>query len=186
MELPEILTIHLKRFRHEPMFSSKISSHIAFPIRGLDMKPWISRGKLCSSLYFLWIPVTSSSTKLRLDCASKVTTYDLVAVIVHHGTAGGGHYTCYALNEPSAQWMEFDDSSARPVSAETVANCQAYVLFYQKRRSNEMGDFRRHIANLTQQELDAQSSIVTRFYDENDLTIFIVCRWRPVTVLHFL
>jgi len=44
VELPEILTIHLKRFRHEPMFSSKISSHIAFPIRGLDMKPWTSRG----------------------------------------------------------------------------------------------------------------------------------------------
>lgn len=53
VELPEILTIHLKRFRHEPMFSSKISSHIAFPIRGLDMKPWISRGKFlpCCKYY---------------------------------------------------------------------------------------------------------------------------------------
>lgn len=95
---------------------------------------------------------------ITLDCTSKITTYDLVAVIVHHGTAGGGHYTCYALNEPSSQWMEYDDSSVRPVSVETVANCQAYVLFYQKRRTNEMEDFRRHIANLTQQELDSQSS----------------------------
>lgn len=92
------------------------------------------------------------------DCTSKVTVYDLVAVIVHHGTAGGGHYTCYALNGPSGQWMEFDDSSVRPVSSETVANCQAYVLFYQKRRTNEMEDFRRHIDNLAQQDLDAQSS----------------------------
>ena len=81
----------------------------------------------------------------------------MVAVIVHHGTAGGGHYTCYALNEPSSQWMEFDDSLARPVTVDTVANCQAYVLFYQKRRTNEMEDFRRHITNLTQQELEAQS-----------------------------
>lgn len=95
-----------------------------------------------------------------LDCSSKITIYDLIAVIVHHGTAGGGHYTCYALNEPSSQWMEFDDSSARPVSVETVANCQAYVLFYRKRRTNEMDDFFRHIANLTHQELDAQSSTV--------------------------
>ena len=93
-----------------------------------------------------------------LDCTSKVTTYDLVAVIVHHGTAGGGHYTCYALNEPSSQWMEFDDSSVRPVSVETVASCQAYVLFYRKRTTNELDDFRRHINNLAQQELDAQSS----------------------------
>lgn len=115
-----------------------------------------------------------------------------MAVIVHHGTAGGGHYTCYALNEPSSQWIEFDDSSARPVSIETVANCQAYVLFYQKRRSNEMADFRRHIANLTQQELDAQSSTVTISWYTCILkskmvkccTIFL--RWRPVAVLHFL
>lgn len=81
-----------------------------------------------------------------------------MAVIVHHGTAGGGHYTCYALNEPSSQWIEFDDSSVRPVSAETVASCQAYVLFYRKRTTNELDDFRRHINNLAQQELDAQSS----------------------------
>lgn len=93
-----------------------------------------------------------------VDCKSKVTTYDLAAVIVHHGTAGGGHYTCYALNEQSSQWIEFDDSSARPVSVETVANCQAYVLFYQKRPTNELEDFRRHIDNLTQQDLDAQAS----------------------------
>ncbi|XP_046437438.1 ubiquitin carboxyl-terminal hydrolase 20-like [Daphnia pulex] len=145
--LPEVLTIHLKRFRHEPLFSSKISSHISFPIRGLDMKPWLSR-----------------------DCSSKITTYDLVAVIVHHGTAGGGHYTCYALNEPSSQWMEFDDSSARPVSVETVANCQAYVLFYQKRRTSEMEDFRRHIANLTQQELEARSN-------GGLLQFYISCKW---------
>ncbi|KAI9555211.1 hypothetical protein GHT06_017726 [Daphnia sinensis] len=145
--LPEVLTIHLKRFRHEPMFSSKISSHISFPIRGLDMKPWLSR-----------------------DCSSKITIYDLTAVIVHHGTAGGGHYTCYALNEPSSQWMEFDDSSARPVSVETVANCQAYVLFYRKRRTNEMDDFRRHIANLTHQELDAQSN-------GGLLQFYISCKW---------
>ena len=46
VQLPEVLTIHLKRFRNEPLFSSKISSHIAFPLRGLEMKPWISRGVL--------------------------------------------------------------------------------------------------------------------------------------------
>nr|CAG4645048.1 EOG090X0BKI [Leptodora kindtii] len=123
VQLPEVLTIHLKRFRNEPLFSSKISSHIAFPLRGLEMKPWISR-----------------------ECTSSVTTYDLVGVIVHHGTAGGGHYTCYALNEPAEQWVEFDDSSARPVSPETVANCQSYVLFYRK-SCEEMQDFRSHVAN---------------------------------------
>lgn len=84
--------------------------------------------------------------------------YDLTAVIVHHGTAGGGHYTCYALNEPTEQWIEFDDSSARPVSVDTVANCQAYVLFYRKRRTKEMEDFCQHYGKLAEQGLDAQTS----------------------------
>ena len=34
LELPEILSIHLKRFRHELMYSSKISSHVSFPLEG--------------------------------------------------------------------------------------------------------------------------------------------------------
>lgn len=53
-----------------------------------------------------------------------------MSVICHHGTAGGGHYTCYALNCQSQQWFEFDDQYVTQVSPETVQNCEAYVLFY--------------------------------------------------------
>lgn len=67
---------------------------------------------------------------LHKDCISKVTTYELFSVICHHGTAGGGHYTCYALN--SGQWYEYDDQFVTEVSAETVQACEAYVLFYRK------------------------------------------------------
>lgn len=105
--MPEVLCVHLKRFRHELMFSSKISSTVSFPMKGLDMRPY-----------------------LHADCVSQVTEYELFSVICHHGTAGGGHYTCYALN--SGQWYEFDDQCVTRVSAETVQNCEAYVLFYRK------------------------------------------------------
>ena len=111
-------------------------------------------------ILMLWILI------FDLECTSKVTSYDLVGVVVHHGTAGGGHYTSYALNEPSSQWIEFDDSSTRPVSVDTVANCQAYVLFYCK-QSKDMKDFRRHIDNITQQDFNAQSGI-------NDLWLYLV------------
>ena len=37
MELPEVLCIHLKRFHHEFMFSTKICSYVKFPLEGLDM-----------------------------------------------------------------------------------------------------------------------------------------------------
>lgn len=107
MQLPEVLCVHLKRFRHELMFSSKISSSVGFPLRGLDMRPYVHEG-----------------------CTSRVTTYDLFSVICHHGTAGGGHYTCYALNQD--QWYEFDDQYVTRVGADTVQSCEAYVLFYRK------------------------------------------------------
>lgn len=107
MQLPEVLCIHLKRFRHELMFSTKISSFVSFPLRGLDVHPY-----------------------LHTDCVSNVATYELFSVICHQGTAGGGHYTCYSLN--GNQWYEFDDQYVTKVSAETVQACEAYVLFYRK------------------------------------------------------
>ncbi|CAG9857612.1 unnamed protein product [Phyllotreta striolata] len=107
LQLPEVLCVHLKRFRHELMFSSKISSTVSFPLRGLDMRPY-----------------------LHVDCASKVSSYELFSVICHHGTAGGGHYTCFAAN--SGQWYEFDDQYVTKVSADKVRDCEAYVLFYRK------------------------------------------------------
>lgn len=109
IELPEVLCIHLKRFRHEVMYSSKISSHVSFPLEGLDMSPFIHKSYPCG-----------------------VTTYDLSSVICHHGTAGSGHYTAYSLNYLTDQWYEFDDQYVTAVDAEVVRNCEAYVLFYRK------------------------------------------------------
>lgn len=109
LKLPEILCIHLKRFRHEYMYSSKISSFVSFPMEGLEMR-----------------------SHLHKDCKDQVTTYNLVAVICHHGTAGGGHYTAYGFNYSNQTWYEFDDQVVTEVDVRQVENCEAYVLFYRK------------------------------------------------------
>ncbi|XP_013775645.2 ubiquitin carboxyl-terminal hydrolase 20-like isoform X2 [Limulus polyphemus] len=109
LQLPEVLCIHLKRFRHEVMFSSKISSFVSFPLEGLDMSPFLHK-----------------------NCPRETTTYDLVAAICHHGTASCGHYTAYALNYLNDQWYEFDDQYVTAVDPQVVKNCEAYVLFYRK------------------------------------------------------
>lgn len=114
LQLPEVLCIHLKRFRHEVMFSSKISNYVSFPLDGLDMSPF-----------------------LHQDCPRGVTTYDLTALICHDGTAGSGHYRAYALNCLNEQWYEFDDQYVTSVDPQMVQNCEAYVLFYRK-SSDEM------------------------------------------------
>lgn len=106
LELPEMMCIQLKRFRHD---LSKISSPVNFPLVGLDMRPYLHK-----------------------DCKSKISMYDLTAVICHHGTANGGHYTSFAKHELTGKWFEFDDQLVTEVSPEVVQNSEAYVLFYRK------------------------------------------------------
>ncbi|XP_035684989.1 ubiquitin carboxyl-terminal hydrolase 20-like isoform X1 [Branchiostoma floridae] len=124
LELPEILCIHLKRFRHEVMYSTKINNYVSFPLEGLDLRPFMAK-----------------------ESQSQVTTYDLVAVICHHGTANGGHYTAYCMNHLNGQWYEFDDMYVTEVMESAVTNAEAYVLFYRK-RNEEMERERHKVANL--------------------------------------
>uniref|UniRef100_A0A8C6UI75 Ubiquitin carboxyl-terminal hydrolase n=1 Tax=Neogobius melanostomus TaxID=47308 RepID=A0A8C6UI75_9GOBI len=109
LKLPEILCIHLKRFRHEVMYSYKIGNHVSFPLEGLDMRPFLAK-----------------------ESPSQVSTYDLLSVICHHGTAGSGHYIAYCQNVINGQWYEFDDQYVTEVHETVVQNAEAYVLFYRK------------------------------------------------------
>ncbi|XP_072816370.1 ubiquitin carboxyl-terminal hydrolase 20 [Vicugna pacos] len=115
LRLPEILCIHLKRFRHEVMYSFKISSHVSFPLEGLDLRPFLAK-----------------------ECTSQITTYDLLSVICHHGTAGSGHYIAYCQNVINGQWYEFDDQYVTEVHETVVQNAEAYVLFYRKSSEEAM------------------------------------------------
>ncbi|MGH0141985.1 UNVERIFIED_CONTAM: hypothetical protein FKN15_043227 [Acipenser sinensis] len=109
LRLPEILCIHLKRFRHEVMYSFKINSHVSFPLEGLELRPFLAK-----------------------ESPSQITTYDLLSVICHHGTAGSGHYIAYCQNVINGQWYEFDDQYVTEVHETVVQSAEAYVLFYRK------------------------------------------------------
>uniref|UniRef100_A0A3B4F5B0 Ubiquitin carboxyl-terminal hydrolase n=1 Tax=Pundamilia nyererei TaxID=303518 RepID=A0A3B4F5B0_9CICH len=118
--LPEILCIHLKRFRHELMFSTKISTHVSFPLDGLDLQPFLAK-----------------------DSSAQTTSYDLLSVICHHGTASNGHYIAYCRNDVNNLWYEFDDQSVTEVSEACVQNAEAYVLFYKKSNEDAVKERRR-------------------------------------------
>ncbi|CAH0717845.1 unnamed protein product, partial [Brenthis ino] len=108
IRLPEVLCVHLKRFRHELMFSAKVAARVSFPINDLNMAPYTHK-----------------------ECTSKVSRYALTAVICHAGTAGGGHYTC-AARGPDGCWRAYDDAAVLPLAPHHLAACEAYVLFYRK------------------------------------------------------
>lgn len=118
--LPEILCIHLKRFRHELMFSTKIGTHVSFPLEGLDLQPFLAK-----------------------DSSAQTTNYDLLSVICHHGTASSGHYIAYCRNDTNNVWYEFDDQSVTEVSESCVQNAEAYVLFYKKSNEDAVKERRR-------------------------------------------
>ncbi|KPI98358.1 Ubiquitin carboxyl-terminal hydrolase 3 [Papilio xuthus] len=106
--LPNVLCLHLKRFRWHNYFRTKVDTSISFPLRALDMSRF----------------VPGSPPRDHL--------YDLAAVIVHHGSgAGSGHYTAFAINEE--QWFHFNDQTVRASDAAAVASCKPYILFYIRR-----------------------------------------------------
>ncbi|XP_043229020.1 ubiquitin carboxyl-terminal hydrolase 20-like [Amphibalanus amphitrite] len=147
LELPEVLTIHLKRFRHELVFSTKLGTQVEFPLVGLDMAPYLHR-----------------------QSRGQVTVYDLAAVVCHHGTAGAGHYTAYALNEPSGAWYEYDDQYVTEVGADTVQSCQAYVLFY--RKSCEASNQRRQRATELLRRARADPSLLPYYVSRQWISRF--------------
>lgn len=71
--------------------------------------------------------------------------YDLYAVICHSGGLHGGHYYAYAKHPGANVWFEFNDSYVAQVDEETVANAEAYVLFYEQKTPSTKIDERERV-----------------------------------------
>lgn len=137
-KLPEILILHLKRFKYADLihfshclrFSQfsrkKLNSVVDFPIE-LDVGNYLD----------------SSKELAKGEC----TKYSLVAVSVsnpsshrnsaknHIGSLYGGHYIAHCLktndkNVPN--WYIFDDQTVTEVKDKSVICKDAYLLFYQR------------------------------------------------------
>ena len=113
--LPPILIVHLKRFKYNDygQVASKNNANIDFPLEGWDLSEHVkSKGAVT--------PI-----------------YDLYAVSNHIGSLRSGHYTSFSLTRFDEQWVEFNDSSPRPVTQNAVIqkSSSAYVLFYNRSAS---------------------------------------------------
>ncbi|XP_069879852.1 ubiquitin carboxyl-terminal hydrolase 49 isoform X1 [Dipodomys merriami] len=113
--LPQVLRLHLKRFRWSGRnHREKIGVHVAFD-QVLTMEPYCCRDMLSS-----------------LD--KETFAYDLSAVVMHHGKGfGSGHYTAYCYNTEGGFWVHCNDSKLNVCSVEEVCKTQAYILFYTQR-----------------------------------------------------
>nr|XP_057931023.1 ubiquitin carboxyl-terminal hydrolase 3 isoform X1 [Doryrhamphus excisus] len=110
-KLPKVLCLHLKRFHWTAFLRNKVDTYVEFPLKDLDMTGYL-------------LEQESSQSESCL--------YDLVAIVVHHGSGvGSGHYTAYSSHE--GRWYHFNDSTVTLVSEETVRKAKAYILFYVER-----------------------------------------------------
>ncbi|CAH2035036.1 unnamed protein product [Thlaspi arvense] len=110
-KLPDILVIHLKRFTYSRYFKNKIDTFVDFPIHDLDLSKYV----------------------MNKDGQSYL--YELYAISNHYGGLGGGHYTAYAKLMDENKWYDFDDSHVSSVNESDIKTSAAYVLFYQRVRS---------------------------------------------------
>ncbi|XP_041634557.1 ubiquitin carboxyl-terminal hydrolase 43 [Cheilinus undulatus] len=130
--LPDILILHLKRFRQVGERRNKLTTFVHFPLTSLDMTPhMVNRGHATHQ------PPLQPGWKQprRPDLAPPDFLYDLYAVCNHHGGMHGGHYTAFCRNSVDGQWYSYDDSSAEPVPEAEVCTRGAYILFYQRRHT---------------------------------------------------
>ncbi|XBW37290.1 hypothetical protein QEN19_002872 [Hanseniaspora menglaensis] len=111
-ELPDILCVHLKRFKNQSSFSDKINELINFPLENFDLAPYVTKSD-----------------------SGKEYIYDLIGVDNHYGGIGGGHYTAFAKNFNDDNWYYFNDSRVTKENVEDSVTEAAYLLFYKRRCS---------------------------------------------------
>ncbi|GAA6105264.1 ubiquitin carboxyl-terminal hydrolase 43 [Tachysurus ichikawai] len=131
--LPDILILHLKRFRQVGERRNKLSTLVRFPLTALDMAPHMVKRGNCTRLPSTWKQQPHHRTETGQHPEDFL--YDLYAVCNHHGGMHGGHYTAYCRNSVDGQWYGYDDSSVEPVPEGEVCTRGAYILFYQRRNS---------------------------------------------------
>uniref|UniRef100_G3NL37 Ubiquitin carboxyl-terminal hydrolase n=1 Tax=Gasterosteus aculeatus aculeatus TaxID=481459 RepID=G3NL37_GASAC len=117
-KLPKVLCLHLKRFHWTAFLRNKVDTYVEFPLKGLDMRCYL----------------LEPENSLPENCL-----YDLVAVVVHHGSGvGSGHYTAYGSHE--SQWYHFNDSTVTLTNEDVVRKAKAYILFYVERTEHVASD----------------------------------------------
>lgn len=115
--LPKVLIIHLKRFIYSKSGSQKLQKVIDYPLE-------LTIGK----------ELLSPNIRNKYSTAQK--TYNLFAVVYHHGrNAWGGHYTSDVCH-PLHGWIRADDTRLKIVPANYVLKPtqgkDPYMLFYRR------------------------------------------------------
>lgn len=143
---PDNLVIHFKRFSaSHNQAAKKILTPIDFPLRGLDLSPYMEppMTEQDESQLVQFIPnANNAQTKLeelKSDPAMNGPyIYNAYAVIWHIGNSlGKGHYVAHVRDRSKGCWRTFDDDRVvdwRPGEGGRLQSERAYIVFYERER----------------------------------------------------
>ena len=105
--LPSIVILSVKRFTND---GNKVRGKLSWDLDSFD---------LSSVLAFSRNPFNNIK-----EINAK---YETFAVIEHHGSLQGGHYTMFA--KQNDKWVEYDDNSITDAAPERVVSSDSYIVF---------------------------------------------------------
>uniref|UniRef100_A0A8C2AEF4 Ubiquitin carboxyl-terminal hydrolase 47 n=1 Tax=Cyprinus carpio TaxID=7962 RepID=A0A8C2AEF4_CYPCA len=194
LHFPYLLTLQLKRFDFDytTMHRIKLNDRMTFP-EELDMSPFIdvedekspqtesctdsgaeNEGSCHSDQMSndfstddaldegICLDNTSSTERVLKPKSS--LTFELFSVMVHSGSAAGGHYYACIKSFSDSQWYSFNDQHVSKVSQLTsvLNSTNAYMLMYRLKDPSrnakflEVEDFPEHIKRLMQREKESE------------------------------
>ncbi|XP_061599210.1 ubiquitin carboxyl-terminal hydrolase 47 isoform X4 [Cololabis saira] len=158
LHFPYLLTLQLKRFDFDytTMHRIKLNDRMTFP-EELDMSPFID--------------VEDES----------LLTFELFSVMVHSGSAAGGHYYACIKSFSDGQWYSFNDQHVSKITQDDIrkthggssgsrgyfsgafaSSTNAYMLIYRLKdpsrnaKFSAVEDFPEHIKSLVQKEKESE------------------------------
>uniref|UniRef100_A0A670KKC1 ubiquitinyl hydrolase 1 n=1 Tax=Podarcis muralis TaxID=64176 RepID=A0A670KKC1_PODMU len=165
--LPDVLIIHLKRFRQEGDRRMKLQNMVRFPLIGLDMTPHVvKRSQSSWSLPSHWSPWRRP---YGLGRDPEDFVYDLYAVCNHHGTMQGGHYTGSTSSSLCEHWVSRLPGSKQPSIASAASSRRTSLASLSEsvelmgERSEDDGGFstRPFVRSVQRQSLSSRSSVTS-------------------------
>eukprot|EP01038_Epipyxis_sp_PR26KG_P012144 gene12144-16261_t len=141
IDVPKILLIHLKRFRFDPLTKRrrKLTSPVYFPE------------------YFDSDDIFFSSDKNSSSNGLKYGKYRLTSIMLHSGTAMGGHYRAYIKPTPQSVWLDCNDAQISEISKDAEES----LLFHNSHLDMNSKDEHDHAAVTINSKVPYNESFVT-------------------------
>ena len=119
---PRVLVLHFKRF--DSLRQLKICSKVTFPMKGLDLSPFVyQQSSSSSSSSSSSVPSQQQQKPIGNGQTNNPYLYDLQGLVNHKGSLSQGHYVAYvaslnggsSLHSDSTVWLRYGISLQYPL-----------------------------------------------------------------------